>query len=191
MTTTTNAISVLKTDHSNVEELFHRFEGLGDDAAEEKARIRDKVIEHLSVHGELEEQVLYPAIRAKDPEQDDLVLEALEEHHMMKLALSELEKVQPGHERFDAKFTVLMENVRHHIQEEEDDLFPKVREMFTVEELNDLGRRIEELRPSVPTRPHPFSPDQPPFNTLIGLPVAILDRAVTTGKETIGKLLSR
>ena len=191
MTTTTNAISVLKQDHSNVEELFHRFEGLSGDALKEKARIRDKVIEHLSVHGELEEQVLYPAIRAKMPDEQDLVLEALEEHHMMKVALSELEKVQPGHERFDAKFTVLMENVRHHVQEEEDDLFPKVRDGFTNEELNDLGRQMEELRPNVPTRPHPLSPDQPPFNTLIGMPVAIIDKAITTGRDTIGKLLSR
>ena len=191
MTTTTNAISVLKQDHKNVEELFHRFESLSENAVKEKARIRDKVLEQLSVHGELEEQVLYPAIRAKLPEQETLVLEALEEHHMMKLALSELEKVQPGHERFEAKFTVLMENVRHHVQEEEDDLFPQVRDGFTNEELNELGERIEELRPNVPTRPHPLSPDQPPFNALIGMPVAILDKAITTGKETIGKLLSR
>lgn len=186
-----NALTLLKQDHQNVEALFERFEKASADDHEEKTRIAEKVIEHLSTHAVIEEQVLYPALRDRLPEDEFTVLEALEEHHAAKMMLNELEKTPAAHERFDAKFTVLMENVRHHVQEEETDLFPKARDAFTVQELEELGDALATAKAAAPTRPHPFAPDTPPGNILIGLPVAILDRLITTGKRAVGSVLSR
>lgn len=188
-----NAITLLKQDHGNVEGLFARFEQLGDAATAEKATVRDHIVEQLGVHAVIEEQALYPAIRDRVPGAEKDVLEALEEHHFMKLALDELERLSPGHERFDAKMRVLIENVRHHVQEEEGDggLFGVLREHFTVEELEDLGATLESLRKVSPNRPHPWVPDVPPFNLLLGPPVAVLDRVVTFGRNTVSGLLKR
>jgi hypothetical protein len=188
-----NPITPLVQDHRNVEDLFKRFEALGPggDPAE-KRRIVDKVIEHLSVHAEVEEQVLYPALRDALDEPSE-VLEGLEEHHLAKLALWELERLPAGHERFDAKVTVLMENVRHHMAEEEQDggLFDRCRASFGAEELDRLGQRMEAVRRTAPNRPHPFSPDVPPYNTLIGIPVAVVDRAISVGKDVVGRVANR
>lgn len=182
-----NALTLLKQDHQNVEALFERFEKASADDHEEKTRVTELVIEHLSTHAVIEEQVLYPALRDRLPEDEFTVLEALEEHHAAKLMLNELEKTRVTDERFDAKFTVLMENVRHHVEEEENDLFPKARDAFTVQELEEMGEALTTAKEVAPTRPHPFAPDQPPGNILIGLPVAILDRLVTTGRQAVGK----
>jgi hemerythrin-like domain-containing protein len=185
-----NALTLLKQDHGNVEELFRRFETAAADDVDELARVRDLVVEHLSRHAAVEEQVFYPEIRARLGEHEFTVLEGLEEHHVAKLSLSELEKLSPTHERFRAKFTVLIESVRHHIGEEEDDMFPKVRDAFTVEELNEMGERMEQAKVVAPTRAHPLVPDVPPFNVLFGLPMAVLDGAFTAGKEAVGRLVA-
>ncbi len=185
-----NVLTLLKQDHNNVEELFRRFETAGPDDASELGRVRDLVVEQLSKHATVEEQVFYPAIRArlgKDEEFD--VLEALEEHHLVKLALSELQKLAPTNDRFRAKMTVLIENVRHHVEEEENDLFKQVRDIFSVEELNQLGERVDQAKEAAPTRPHPFVPDTPPFNILVGVPVALFDRILTVGRQVIGRLV--
>ncbi|HVF32232.1 MAG TPA: hemerythrin domain-containing protein [Acidimicrobiales bacterium] len=185
-----NALTLLKQDHGNVEELFHRFETADANDVEELARVRDLVIQHLSRHAVIEEQVFYPAIRARlGDEHAFTVLEGLEEHHAAKMMLSELEKLAPTHERFRAKFTVIVENVRHHVEEEESDMFPLVREAFTVEELNEMGEQMATAKAAAPTRPHPFIPDVPPFNVLLGVPVAMLDGAITAGKEAVGRLV--
>jgi hemerythrin superfamily protein len=189
-----NALTLLKQDHQNVDALFERFEELAKgNGTKAKADVVQKIITHLSVHAAIEEQVFYPAVRAAlaDADIESTVLEALEEHHAVKLLLTEIEKLPPTAERFDAKVTVMIENVRHHVQEEEEELFPKVREAMTVQQLEELGEALDKAKEAAPTRPHPFQPDQPPLNVLLGLPVAVLDRALTTGKELLGKVLSR
>ena len=180
-----NAITLLKQDHQNVEALFERFERAGERQWAEKRRIVDTVTEHLSKHAAIEEQVFYPAIRRELPDATPSVLEALEEHHLVKLTLAEIEKLPPQAERFTAKMTVLMENVRHHVKEEEEDLFPKVREAFSVQELEELGEAMEKAKQTAPTRGHPFQPDTPPLNLVIGLPMALLDRCITAGKRAV------
>lgn len=187
-----NALTLLKQDHQNVEALFSRFEELAKGkGTKAKSNVVDKIIEHLSVHAAIEEQVFYPAVREALAESTPLVLEALEEHHTVKLMLTEIEKLSADAERFDAKVTVLIENVRHHIKEEEDELFPQVREAMTVQQLEEMGETMEKAKETAPTRPHPFQPDEPPANVLLGIPVAMLDRAVTTGKQFVGKVLNR
>jgi hemerythrin superfamily protein len=184
-----NAISLLKQDHGNIENLFHRFETLESTDLEQKARVRDKIVEHLSVHAAIEEQYFYPAVRGKLESDEFAVLEGLEEHHVAKWTLSELERMEPSHERFDPKMTVLIESVRHHVKEEEEELFPKVREAFTVEELNDLGEKMEKGKATAPTRPHPRTPDTPPLNIVLGAGAAVFDKALQTGREAVGKLM--
>jgi hypothetical protein len=176
-----NAISLLTQDHRNVEHLFNRFEAA--ESPEEKRSITDKVIEQLSVHAELEEQFFYPAVSARLEERGE-VLEAVEEHHMAKLALWELERLPSSAPNFDAKFTVMKENVLHHVGEEEGDggIFEQARKVLKANELEELGNRMEGARGSVPRRPHPLAPPTPPLNRLLGLPVSILDRAVNTSK---------
>ena len=186
-----NALTLLKQDHGNVEELFRRFETAAADDVEELARVRDVVVEQLARHAAIEEQLFYPAVRDRLGEHEFTVLEGLEEHHIVKWTLSELEKLAPSHERFRPKFTVLIESVRHHVEEEENDLFPKVRDAFTVEELNEMGERMEQAKTVAPTRAHPLVPDVPPFNVLVGVPMAVLDGAITAGKEAVERLVHK
>jgi hypothetical protein len=188
-----NALSLLKQDHDEVEALFTRYEALGKGAdPTEKRALAEEVITLLSIHAELEEQLFYPAMREKLDEDDD-VLEALEEHHAVKFLLSELDKLPATHERFDSKMAVVIEQVRHHVEEEEGDegLFAAARTGFKPQELEELGARMEDLKKVAPTRPHPLSPDEPPFNTLLGLPVAAADRIYTTGKGILTSVLRR
>src|SRR3954454_17529937 len=113
-----DAITLLKNDHKTVEELFKKFEKAGDSAKKAKARLVDKMIEELAVHATIEEMTFYPFVKGVSEELTDDVLESLEEHHIVKWVLSELENLTPEDERYDAKVTVLIENVRHHVEEE-------------------------------------------------------------------------
>jgi hemerythrin superfamily protein len=186
-----NAITLLKTDHGNVEALFKQFDALGHDGdPAEKRRVVDHIIEQLSVHASIEEQLLYPALRAA-LDDDFPILEALEEHHVAKATLAEIEKLVPTHERFDAKVTVLIESVRHHVEEEERDLFEMMRVHLSATELEDLGTAMDEAKKTAPTRPHPLTPDQPPLQTLIAMPVAVLDRIITEGRKTVMDVLEQ
>jgi hemerythrin superfamily protein len=182
-----DAISVLKADHKRVEALFKRFEKAGDRAHKTRRDVVDQIVEELSVHAAVEEQVFYPAVREAVPEADDDVLEALEEHHVAKWTLSELDGMDPEHERFKAKVTVLIESVRHHIEEEESDLFPKVRQALGRKALTEIGDAMELARAVAPTRPHPRQPDEPPGNILAGTAAAGFDRARKAGMEAVEK----
>src|SRR6478752_2994163 len=171
-----DAISLLKDDHKNVERLFKRFEAAGDRAYVQKRDIVDRIIEELSVHASIEEQVFYPVARETVPATEDIALESLEEHHIVKWVLSELVDLDPEAERFDAKVTVLMENVRHHIKEEESDFFPKVRAGLSRSALADLGGVLAEAKKSAPTQPHPRLPDAGPTKAVVGAVAGVVDR---------------
>jgi hemerythrin superfamily protein len=175
-----DAITLLKKDHQAVEKLFKRFEATGDGALVERRKIVDQIIEALSQHAAIEEQLFYPVTRATVDDVDDVVLEGLEEHHVVKWLLEELEHMDPADERFKAKVTVLIENVRHHVEEEEDDYFPKVRAELGRNDLTDLGDAMEEARKTAPTHPHPRSPDTPPGNIIAGNAAGVVDRVTDT-----------
>ena len=160
-----DAITLLKNDHKAVERLFKQFEKAekaDDDGT--KAKVVDQIIEELAVHAAIEEQVFYPAVREAVPETEDTVLEGLEEHHIVKWTLAELDEMTPDQERFDAKVTVLIESVRHHVEEEEGELFPEVRKALGRKRLGEIGDRLEEAKKTAPTRPRPTAPDTPPGN---------------------------
>ena len=185
-----NIIATLTTDHRNVDALFTEFEHTDPGDVENLARLRDLILKQLAIHAEIEEQTLYPALR---DEAGDEVLEALEEHHAVKAILAELAKMPPTAERFRAKMTVVIENVRHHVEEEEGDggLFDVARRTLKPVAMEEMAERAEVLRRRGPSRPHPLAPDQPPLNVLLGVPVAVFDRVVTTARQVVDRAVLR
>ena len=189
-----NALTLLRNDHREVEKLFKQFEKLGDAAHKQKQSVVKKIIRELSIHAAIEEQVFYPAIRKAVSGVEDEVLEGLEEHHIVKWTLSELATMEPTAERFDAKVTVLIESVRHHVKEEQEEMFPKVTKKLDRKKLEMLGKALEAAKKVAPTRPHPRAPDTPPGNIVAGGGASILDRArdllggaVDKGKKRLAK----
>ncbi|UVT16432.1 MAG: hemerythrin domain-containing protein [Nitrospira sp.] len=117
-------IDMLKEDHEKVKGLFEEFESA---EGKEQADIAATAIMELEVHADLEEKLIYPAIR-KAIDEDEQMNEAVEEHHLVHVLIKELKKLTPKDETFQAKFTVLGELVKHHVEEEEGEMFPKAQE---------------------------------------------------------------
>ena len=138
----TDAIVMLKDDHKVILRAFRDFENAGDDAHKTKGGLVEKIIELLTVHTYIENEVMYPRVRALLPDLEDDILESYEEHHVADVLVMELYAMKPEHERFDAKTTVLIENVRHHMDEEEEEWFPKVREGLGRKALQEIGEEI-------------------------------------------------
>lgn len=180
-----DAITQLKADHKTVERLFRQFEKAGGRALTAKSQLVGRIIEELSVHASVEEQVFYPAVRARVPAVADDVLESLEEHHIVKWVLSELEGMAPDAERFEAKVTVLIENVRHHVEEEEGKMFPAVRSALGRKVLADIGSEMATARKLAPTRPHPRASDSPPGNAVSGAVAGVVDKARKVGAKAV------
>ena len=149
----TDAIVMLKNDHKDIRKAFTDFEKAGENAHATKGKIVDRIIELLTVHTYLENEVMYPRVRELLPELEDDVLESYEEHHVADVLVVELAALKPDHERFTAKTTVLIENVRHHIEEEEQEWFPKVREGLNRKALQAIGAEMERRRAEAPRRP--------------------------------------
>jgi hemerythrin-like domain-containing protein len=122
---TQNAIAMLKEDHRNVKELFDKFEETNGTAS--KRKIASQAVEDLKVHAALEEELFYPALRQQMEDEDGLLDEADEEHHVAKILIAELEQMQGDEDHWEAKFKVLAESVRHHIKEEEGEIFPEAK----------------------------------------------------------------
>jgi hemerythrin superfamily protein len=176
-----DAIKLLKQDHREVEALFKRFEKAGEKAVKQKQQIAHQVIKLLSIHASVEEELLYPAARELSEELEEQVLESLEEHHVAKATLAELDKMKADDERFHAKMTVLIENIRHHVKEEEQELFPMLRKLMSNAQLEALGAAMKQAKGKAPTRPHPMSPDEPPGNFISSALAKILD----TGRDMV------
>ena len=149
----TDAIVVLKDDHKQIRKLFRDFQGAGENAATTKGKIATRIIEELTVHTYLENEVMYPEVRKLMPELEDEILESYEEHHVADLLCMELYAMAPDAERFDAKVAVLMENVTHHMDEEEQEWFPKVRKGLSRATLQEIGARMVEVRKTAPRSP--------------------------------------
>lgn len=194
-----DAIALLTRDHREVEQLFKQFEKLTGRAQKSKEKIVAKIIRELAVHSAVEEMLFYPAVRTAGLKADtragekaaETILESLEEHHVVKWTLSELEKMKADDERFDAKVKVLTENVRHHVEEEEQELFPKVKRLLGQEVLDELGKRMEKAKKLAPTRPHPRAPDQPPGIIAAGMVAAVMDRAKDLLRDGMEKVSRR
>jgi hemerythrin superfamily protein len=139
-----NAVELLRKDHEDVKALFRDFPGAKENS--EKERIVRTAIQALELHAAIEESVFYPAIREDSPEAKDKLDEALEEHHVVKGLIAELQEMTAADERYAAKFRVLAENVKHHIKEEEAELFARARTGNL--DLMELGRTLERAKTS-------------------------------------------
>jgi DUF438 domain-containing protein len=140
-----DATKLLKEQHDEVRELFKRYEKLEDGDRRERLDLFREIKKKLEIHARIEEEIFYPPLRRARREQARQdVAEAYEEHHLIKTALKDLSSVDPATEaEFDGTMKVLKENVEHHADEEEDDLFGDARKVFSREQLEDFGRRLE------------------------------------------------
>ena len=149
----TDAIVYLKGQHKEVRRMFKEFQAASDGAKAKKSKLAEQIIGALTMHTYLENQIMYPEVRKALPDLEDDVLESYEEHHVADVLTFELSTMDPDDEHFDAKMTVLMENVLHHVEEEEQEWFPKVREGMSRTQLQDMGARMMELEPKAPRKP--------------------------------------
>ncbi len=182
-----DAIALLRADHQAVNQLFVKFEAAGVRALKTKRNLVDKMITQLAVHAVVEEQVFYPAVRQAVPDLDHEILEGIEEHHIVKWSLSELEGLSPDEESFAAKVSVLIENVRRHVLEEEKVIFPRARKTLTRPELEDLGERLAAAKKVAPTHSHPRSSVTPPSNLVAGAIAGLADKARDAAAATLGR----
>jgi hemerythrin-like domain-containing protein len=138
-----DAIALLKQDHREVEALFEQFEHLESNA--EKAAMAAKICLMLKVHARIEEELLYPAAQDEsDTVEEDLVDEAIVEHASAKQLIAEIEKMKPSEDLYDAKVKVLGEYVKHHVKEEENELFPQLQQSDL--DLHEMGRELMERK---------------------------------------------
>ena len=141
-----DAITLLKNDHRRIEKLFTNFERTGARARKTRRRLVDRMTADLTTHTTLEEQVFYPLVRQSVTDADFVILESVEEHHVVKLLLDELEKLSPSDEHFAPKMAVLIQAVRQHVEREEQDVFPRMRKSVGRARLGDIGAAMGKLQ---------------------------------------------
>lgn len=136
-----NAIELLKNQHREVEKLFAQYEKLTHH--DRKAKVCASISDNLAAHATVEEKIFYPAVYVGDLK--DLLKEAVEEHLAAKRLIADLLAMAPSDGNFDAKVKVLKEQIEHHVEEEEEEMFPKVEKNMTKEELLALGEKMEAM----------------------------------------------
>ena len=142
---TIDAIALLTTDHREVKDLFEQFDKLGDKAYAKKKNIAEEICTALTLHAMVEEEIFYPAVRGGAKDAEDLLDEAEVEHDTVRALIQKLESMDPSDEKRKAHFTVLMEYVKHHVKEEEKEMFPKVKKLKSLD-LNALGAQMKERK---------------------------------------------
>ncbi|MFC4859359.1 hemerythrin domain-containing protein [Actinophytocola glycyrrhizae] len=185
MTTTQqqDLIDAIVTDHREAEAVFAEIESSGD------PRNRRELVEHVIVelvrHSVAEEQYLYPTARKVLPNGDELADHELEEHAEAEKVMKAIENTDVTDPKFDELVGKLIEDIRHHLKDEENDLLPKLRNACDADELRRLGEKFENAKKMAPTRPHPSAPDRPPANKVLGPGVGLIDRMrdALTGRD--------
>ena len=146
-----DALKLLKQDHKKVKKLLKELEETTERAVKTREKLTEELKREIKPHEAMEEEVFYPALRRKLKD-DDIVLEGYEEHHAVDVLMDELESVPFDDETWGPKMKVIQENIEHHIEEEEGEMFKNARKVFDSEQLEDLGERMEEHR-SAAARP--------------------------------------
>jgi hemerythrin superfamily protein len=142
-----DAVSILMSDHRTVDELFRRFESSREGGSPAERRILIKrITQELTIHAEIEEEIFYPAVRRLLAQGDELVEESLHEHAEVKGVLADINSSDPESLGHDAKVMTLIGDVRHHVNEEESEIFPKLRQAIGTGQLVELGRRLAEAK---------------------------------------------
>ncbi|HEX9918892.1 MAG TPA: hemerythrin domain-containing protein [Pyrinomonadaceae bacterium] len=138
-----DAITLLKTDHEKVSGIFEKLEETTESAEKTREELFMKLKQELDLHAHIEETIFYPVLK-KSEETRDITMEGIQEHHVVKVLLRELDSMGVGSETWTAKLKVLKENVEHHVEEEEDDMFKSAREVLSQEQLDELGTLMEQ-----------------------------------------------
>lgn len=176
MTQTRSDVTVmLIEDHRAVDRVFQELES-GQGSPQHRRELVDHVLAELVRHSVAEEQYLYPAVRESLPDGNEVADHELAEHAEAEQVMKDLDGTQPGDPRFDELLGKLITAIRHHVEEEEGSLFPRLREACDSNELASLGERVGEAKQSAPTRPHPSAPDRPPMNRMLDPGAGLIDR---------------
>jgi iron-sulfur cluster repair protein YtfE (RIC family) len=152
-----DAIALLTSQHREVTEMFKEFEELGERAKVSKKRIADEICANLTMHAAIEEEIFYPAVRGHGKEAEEMIDEAVVEHASAKELIAQIEEMDPEDELYDAKVKVLGEQIEHHVEEEEKEMFPKVKKMgLDLAALGEeMSQRADELMALTPVPPRP------------------------------------
>jgi hemerythrin HHE cation binding domain-containing protein len=140
-----DALKLLKDDHDKMRKLLTELDSTTERGVKTREELYSKIKGELTVHEIIEEEIFYPALK-DHPKAKDIVLEAYEEHHVVDTVMAELEALPVDDETWGAKATVMKENVEHHMEEEEGEMFQKARQVFDKEELDELGTRMEQRK---------------------------------------------
>ncbi|HWT01220.1 MAG TPA: hemerythrin domain-containing protein [Pyrinomonadaceae bacterium] len=140
-----NAFELLKKDHEKVSGIFEKLDATTERGVKTREELFTQLKQELDVHARIEEEILYPVLK-EAKETEELTLEAYEEHNVVKQLLAELEALPKDDETWGAKLTVLKENVEHHVEEEEGELFDGAREVLSREQIEELGARMEQAK---------------------------------------------
>ena len=140
-----NAITLLKEDHKKVKKLLNEGEDTTERAVKTREELLAKLKKEMDVHETIEEEIFYPALK-EHPKAKDIVMEGYEEHHVVDTILSEISQVPFNDERWTAKFKVMKENIEHHIEEEEGEMFKKAKQMFDKDALEELGAKMAAVK---------------------------------------------
>ncbi|KOX05529.1 hemerythrin domain-containing protein [Micromonospora profundi] len=170
-----DVVDILVTDHHEVEALFVELE-TRQGTPEYRRQLVDVVISELVRHAIAEEAYVYPTARKALPDGDQIAEHEIAEHADAERTMKDLESVDPSDPRFDELLAHLTSTIRHHVQEEENDLFPRLRAATAREELVELAGKVTAIKKIAPTRPHPSAPDRPPANKLLAPGTGLVDR---------------
>lgn len=140
-----DALTLLKDDHDKVRRMLVLGEDTTERAEKTRADVVGKIKEEMLIHERIEEEIFYPALK-EHPKAKEIALEGFEEHHVVDEIMGELEHTDVTDEHWSAKFTVMKENIEHHMEEEEGEMFDRARQVFSREELEQLGGRMMELK---------------------------------------------
>ena len=141
-----NVLKLLKKDHSTVQSLFGKFDRTGKSAHDRKNELFAKIRRELQLHSRAEEEIFYPALKALNGQGRLLVSEALKEHKDVDELLTQISRLKPTDKNFDEKMETLIENVDHHIEEEEGEIFQFAEENCSADQLEELGRQMDDRK---------------------------------------------
>ena len=169
-----DAIDILKHDHRMVEQLFRDYQAAASD--EQRRGVVEIIIRELSKHAALEELMVYPLAKKALPDGEKEIDEHLAEHLSAKKTLAALDELSAGDQKTDGLMAELQREIEHHVQEEEGEMLPKLRDAVDQQALDELGQALDQAKQTAPTRPHPQAPDEPPGLALAGPVATIYDR---------------
>lgn len=170
-----NVVDELVTDHREVETLFGKIEALPSGDTKRKL-YADQATMELVRHSVAEEAYLYPAVREHVEGGAALADKELEDHAKAEQLMKDLESCAADHPDFDRLMTALMSEIRSHVADEEQNLFPRLRAACSADALNELGDKVRQAKKTAPTRPHPAAPDKPPANKMLAPGAGLVDR---------------